>query len=295
MRRDPVSIAVIGGSGLYALEGMEGVSSIEVDTPFGRPSGPIVKGRLAGANLFFLARHGPGHTLLPSEINYRANIYALKSLGVSWCISVSAVGSLTEKMRPGEIVIPDQLIDKTFKRESSFFGDGVVAHVSFGQPFCDTLRSILCAAANEVAQAEKCTVHTSGTYVCMEGPAFSSKAESLLHRSWGAHLIGMTNLPEAKLAREAELAYGTIALVTDYDSWKDDEEHVDVSKVLQILKRNGDNAKKIVAAAARSIEAQQPMSSAFHALQNALMTDFNKTPPATLERLKLLIGPYLKK
>ncbi|MFM1847640.1 MAG: hypothetical protein RL417_1114, partial [Pseudomonadota bacterium] len=235
-------IGVIGGSGLYSIEGLQNVSTVEVETPFGAPSGAVTCGILEGAELFFLARHGSYHGLLPSEVNYRANVFALKSLGAEWCISVSAVGSLREELPPGTVVIPDQLIDRTVGRRSTFFGEGLAAHVGFAEPYCSTLRGVLARVAAPIAREGNFNVVSGGTYVCMEGPAFSTRAESHLYRHWGASLIGMTALPEAKLAREAELAYATLALVTDYDCWKGDGHDVDVVQVLKTMETNSRHA-----------------------------------------------------
>ncbi|HLN85470.1 MAG TPA: S-methyl-5'-thioadenosine phosphorylase, partial [Candidatus Limnocylindrales bacterium] len=212
-----VAIGVIGGSGLYQMPELAGVREVEIKTPFGKTSDPLIRGRLGGVDLIFLPRHGKGHRWLPTEINFRANIFALKKLGVERIISVSAVGSLREEIAPGHLVVPDQFIDCTTQRPSTFFGRGVVAHVSLANPFCSVLSKVLVTAARQ----EGAEVHSGGTYVCMEGPQFSTRAESHLYRAWGAHVIGMTNLQEAKLAREAEICFGTLALATDYDCWND--------------------------------------------------------------------------
>ncbi len=289
------TIGVIGGSGLYSIEGLTEVTSVTVDTPFGAPSGPIKRGKLGGADLLFLPRHGPNHSLSPSEVNYRANIYALKSLGATWCISVSAVGSLREELPPGTIVIPDQLIDRTVHRANTFFGDGLVAHVAFGDPYCPTLRAVLARVAEPIARAGDFTVVSGGTYVCMEGPAFSTRAESLLHRSWGASLIGMTALPEAKLAREAELAYATLALVTDYDCWQGDGHDVDVAQVMKTMETNARHAKSILTVAAEALLSETPSALAAHALNAALITPLEVVPAATLEKLKPIVQRRLSR
>lgn len=285
------TVGVIGGSGLYSIEGLTDVESVTVDTPFGAPSGPIKRGMLGGTELLFLPRHGPNHSFSPSDINYRANVFALKSLGATWCISVSAVGSLREELPPGTIVIPDQLIDRTIKRAGTFFGEGLVAHVGFGDPYCPVLRSVLARVAEPIAHAGDFALVSGGTYVCMEGPAFSTRAESHFHRALGASLIGMTALPEAKLAREAELAYATIALVTDYDCWKGDGHDVDVAQVLQTMQTNAQQAKSIIAAAASALVAETPSPLAARALDAALITPLEAVPAVTIERLR----PILKR
>src|SRR5436853_7567485 len=236
------TLGVLGGSGLYDLPGLEGVERLAVDTPFGAPSDELVIGRLGGTRLVFLPRHGRGHRLLPTEINFRANIFALKRIGVEWIVAVSAVGSLRAEIAPGHVVVPDQFIDRTRLRPSTFFGSGVVAHVQFADPVCPSLSRVLA----EAARAEGAVVHAGGTYLCMEGPQFSTRAESHLYRSWGAHVIGMTAMPEAKLAREAELPYATVAFATDYDAWHETVEAVSVDAVLTILRKNVDLGKRIV-------------------------------------------------
>jgi 5'-methylthioadenosine phosphorylase len=249
---------VLGGSGLYDIEGLDEARAEEVSTPFGPPSGPVVSGRIGDAKLLFLPRHGAGHRLSPSEINYRANIFALKALGATRVLSVSAVGSLREGLAPGDFVLVDQFIDKTFLRKTTFFGDGVVGHVSFADPTCPAFAGAVAAAAHASGISAAPTdarnargkagrrLHHGGTYVCMEGPQFSTRAESLLHRSWGADLIGMTAAPEAKLCREAEMCYAALALVTDYDAWHAEEEAVTVAAVVEVMKANVVGAKQIV-------------------------------------------------
>ena len=286
-------VAVIGGTGLYQMEGLENVRDEIIETPFGAPSSPIVRGTLHGVEMLFLARHGRNHSILPSEINYRANIWALKSLGASWCISVSAVGSLAEELSPGTLVVPDQIIDRTSLRKNTFFGDGIVAHVSVADPFCPVLREALISANGIVAKKSGFGTASKGTYVCMEGPAFSTRAESHMYRSWGAQIIGMTNLPEAKLAREAEIAYGTLALVTDYDCWKEDGDDVDVSKVIEILHRNSANAKLVVAEAVSILREKEPSPMAHDALKHALITRLSEAPSESVSRLKPLLARYL--
>ena len=289
---DPV-IGIIGGSGLYQIEGLSNTEWLTVETPFGAPSDQYLRGTLElgdgrAATLVFLPRHGRGHRLSPSEINFRANLYGMKKLGVQWIISVSAVGSLREDIVPGHLVIVDQFIDRTRGRPNTFFDRGVVAHVAFADPVCRELADVLYAAAKEIGA----TVHNGGTYVVMEGPAFSTRAESKLYRSWGADVIGMTNLPEAKLAREAEIAYATVALATDYDCWHPDHDHVTVEAVIATLTKNVATARALIKAAAPKVPAQVP-SYVSHALQHAIMTDRALIPAEAKERLGLLIGKYL--
>src|SRR6186713_2200961 len=236
-------IGIIGGSGLYDIEGLHQVKRVTVPTPFGPPSSPIVLGELDGIRVAFLSRHGPGHRFSPSEINYRANIYALKAIGVRRVISVSAVGSMKESIKPGDVVLPDQFIDLTKRRVSTFFEGGIVAHVAFGDPVCPSLGAVLLDATRAVGA----TVHQGGVYLCIEGPQFSTKGESRLYRQWGVSVIGMTALPEAKLAREAELPYATLALATDYDCWHESEADVDVAAILSVLKQNAELARRSVA------------------------------------------------
>lgn len=282
-------IGVIGGSGLYDMDGLTGVSTLEVDTPFGKPSDKIVLGALEGVMVAFLPRHGRGHRIGPSELPSRANIYALKSLGVEAIIAVNAVGSLKEEYRPGDIVLPDQLIDRTNGRQSSFFGDGLVAHVAFAEPFCSTLRRTLFKAAEETGV----TAHHGGTLVVMEGPAFSTRAECNLHRSWGADLIGMTPLPEAKLAREAEICYATLACVTDYDCWRESCEPVTADMILAGLQRNVHNAKRIIRLAVSNLSSTAGCACS-EALKCAIATDPVHVPAETKNKLRLLIGKYIK-
>jgi len=283
-----VRMAVIGGSGLYRMEGLTDVEEALPETPFGPPSDPIVMGDLDGVRVAFLARHGRGHRLNPTQLPARANIYALKSLGVERIISVSAVGSLKEEVRPLDMVIPDQLIDRTRGRPSTFFDEGVVVHAPFADPFCPELSAFLA----DGVEAAGAAVHRSGTYVVMEGPLFSTRAESFLYRSWGASIIGMTALPEAKLAREAELCYATLACVTDYDGWHETEESVSAELVVRNLQRNAANAQHILrgvlprAAAQRSCQCHQ-------ALGKAIVTATEAVPAPVKERLRLLLGKYL--
>jgi len=283
-----VTVGVIGGSGLYDIEGLTFARSVRVRTPFGAPSDAITVGSLEGIRVAFLSRHGRGHVLNPSEINYRANIFALKSLGVSHVISVSAVGSMKESIQPGDVAVPDQFIDLTKRRVSTFFDDGIVAHVAFGEPICAELRQALLMAGENVGA----NLHRGGTYVCMEGPQFSTKAESRLYRQWGVDVIGMTNMPEAKLAREAELCYATLALVTDYDCWHETEEAVTVEAVLGTLHRNVALAKQILRAVMPAFT--KPIECPCHrALDNAILTAPNRISSAARKKLSLLIGRAL--
>jgi 5'-methylthioadenosine phosphorylase len=283
-----VTVGVIGGSGLYDIEGLTSTRSIRVRTPFGSPSDAITVGSLEGIRVAFLSRHGQGHLLNPSGINYRANIFALKSLGVSHVISISAVGSMKESIHPGDVVVPDQFIDLTKRRTSTFFDDGVVAHVAFGEPVCAELAQVLLSAGEKVGA----NVHRSGTYLCMEGPQFSTKAESRLYRQWGVDVIGMTNMPEAKLAREAELCYATLALVTDYDCWHETEEAVTVEAVLGTLHRNVALAKQILRSAMPSFA--NPIDCPCHrSLDNAILTAPKRIPTAVRKKLAILIDRAL--
>ena len=286
-------IGVIGGSGLYEIEGLKDVREVKLETPFGAPSDVYVTGTLGDAQMVFLPRHGRGHRLLPSEVNYRANIYGMKTLGVEHIISVSAVGSMKEEIIPGHIVIPDQFFDRTQgKRASTFFGNGVVGHVQFADPVCHDLSDILVASAQKVGA----TVHKGGTYICIEGPNFSTRAESNIYRSWGVDIIGMTNLPESRLAREAEICYGTVALATDYDCWHEGHDDVSVEAVLAIIQQNVATAKDIIANAANMIaqQRQQRNCACAEALKFAIMTDKKLIPSETLKNLEPIIGKYIK-
>ena len=283
-----MAIGVIGGSGLYEMEGLVNVKRKKVKTPFGDPSDELVTGKLGGVEMVFLPRHGRGHRILPSEINFRANIWAMKKLGVERIISVSAVGSLKKEIVPGHAVIIDQFIDRTRgKRADTFFGKGVVAHVAFADPVCGYLAGVLHASAKEIGWK----AHKGGTYVCMEGPLFSTRAESHLYRSWGADVIGMTNLQEAKLAREAEICYATIALATDYDCWHD--EVVTVEKVIATMHANINNSRNAIKAAVPRIKADRDCGCR-DALKHGIMTDPKKIPSKTKADLKLIIGKYVK-
>lgn len=286
-------IGIIGGTGLYQLEGMTDVSVVNVDTPFGLASSEITTGYLGKTKLLFLARHGKDHTITPTEINAKANIYALKKLGANFCLSVSAVGSLCEEFKPGEIVIPDQLIDRTIARDNTFFGSGIVAHVAFGDPFCINFSKLVYECAKEISIKENKVVHNKGTYVCMEGPAFSTRAESELYRSWGAKLIGMTALPEAKLAREAELSYCTMALVTDYDCWRTSESEVEVHEIIKIINSNVNFAKKVINDLASKIDTIVQKDSISNALRDAILTPKEIWPKKRVEELDVILEKYL--
>jgi 5'-methylthioadenosine phosphorylase len=287
MERTPV-LGVIGGSGVYRMEGLGSVKEINLDTPFGKPSSPIVIGDLAGKTIAFIARHGIGHVLSPSEVNYRANIYALKSVGVHQVLSISACGSLREDYTPGEIVIPNQLFDNTKNRKRSFFGDGLVAHISIADPFCPELTNLVAISAEEAGGS----VHRGGAFITIEGPRFSTRVESNIYRSWGMSIIGMTTSPEAFLAREAEMCYAVMAHVTDYDVWHISEEPVTVEMVVRILRSNTTLAQQAIA----NLVAQLPQEQSCdcrHALRDALITDPKRIPPETRERLSILVNPYL--
>ena len=282
-------IGIIGGSGLYSMPGLTNIEEVAVETPFGAPSEKLVLGTLEGRKVAFLARHGKGHRILPSELNFKANIHAFKSLGVTSILSVSAVGSLKEEHKPTDFVIPDQFIDRTFDRTATFFGDGIVGHVGFGDPVCPIVVDTFVKACAEVGVVGK----KGGTYICMEGPQFSTRAESNLYRSWGADVIGMTNLQEAKLAREAEISYATLAMVTDYDCWREGHDDVTVDQVIAVMHQNSENAQKVVKAAIRLLPADLSASPAQTAAKFAIMTDRAVIPEATKAKLKVLFGKYL--
>jgi 5'-methylthioadenosine phosphorylase len=283
-----VAIGIIGGSGLYQMSGLTDTHEVAVDTPFGPPSDNFIVGTLEGKRVAFLARHGRGHRILPSELNFRANIFAMKMLGVEKIISASAVGSLREEHRPLDIVLPDQFFDRTRGRISTFFGEGLVVHVSFAHPVCSYLGDQLMAASAQSGVPVK----RGGTYLCMEGPAFSTVAESNVYRSWGMDIIGMTNLQEAKLAREAEICYATVALVTDYDCWHPDHDAVTVDQVIAVLNQNSENGQKLIRAAVRVLDHQRPCKCG-SALKSAILTEKTKVPFELREKLALLIGKYL--
>jgi 5'-methylthioadenosine phosphorylase len=281
-------IGVIGGSGLYQMEGLKKIREVEIKTPFGRPSEKFVRGILEGTEFVFLPRHGKGHRWLPTEVNFRANIFAMKKLGVDRIISVSAVGSLREEIAPGDIVIPDQFIDRTTLRPSTFFGKGIVAHVSLADPFCRDLTEKLVTAAT----SEGGKVHTRGTYLCMEGPQFSTRAESQLYRSWGADVIGMTNLQEAKLAREAEICFGTLALATDYDCWNQAAGDVEIENVLAVLRQNVALAQRTIRRAVTRLTDSRSCSCR-SSLKDAIITERARIPKKIRSNLRPIIGKYL--
>ena len=285
-------IGIIGGSGLYKMDALQNVQEITIETPFGSPSDVFIAGTLEGVSVVFLPRHGRNHHLLPSELPFRANIYALKQLGVEYIISASAVGSLKAEVKPLDMVVPDQFIDRTKSRIATFFGAGIVGHVAFGEPICPNLAAILSDAVKSLNLPEV-TLHQGGTYVCMEGPAFSTKAESNLYRSWDATIIGMTNLTEAKLAREAEIAYSTLALVTDYDCWHPDHDQVTVEMVVANLHRNAVNAQKVIQETVKRIALHPPTSAAHSALKYAILTPLDKVPQTTKDNLALLLRKYI--
>jgi 5'-methylthioadenosine phosphorylase len=282
-------IGVIGGSGLYAMSRLENVQEVQVETPFGAPSDTYITGTLQGRDMVFLPRHGRGHRIAPSALNFRANIYGLKQLGVEWVLSVSAVGSMREDIHPGDLVLPDQFFDRTRSRVSTFFDRDVVVHVAFADPVCSVLARALHAAATQTSA----TVHLGGTYLCIEGPQFSTRAESNIYRQWGVDIIGMTNLPEARLAREAELCYATLALATDYDCWHESASDVDIEAILALLHRNVELAQEVIE---RMVPQVPPTRSCpcSTALQQAIITAPEMIPDTAKERLRLLIGPYLK-
>ena len=284
-------IGIVGGSGLYKMDALKNVQEVKLTTPFGEPSDALIVGQLEGTTVAFLARHGRNHHLLPTELPFRANIHAMKQLGVEYIISASAVGSLKEEAKPLDMVIPDQFIDRTKNRISTFFGQGLIAHIAFGDPICPNLAEVLGAAVETLDLAES-NLHRGGTYVCMEGPAFSTKAESNLYRSWGATVIGMTNLTEAKLAREAEIAYATLALVTDYDCWHDDHDSVTVEMIIGNLQKNAVNAQLVIKETVKRLNANPPESIAHSALQYAILTSPDKIPNETKEKLALLTNKY---
>ncbi len=282
-------IGIIGGSGLYDMEELKNIEELEIDTPFGKPSDKYITGTLSGKEVVFLPRHGRGHKVSPSEINYCANIYGMKKLGVEWIISVGAVGSLKDDIHPLDIVIPDQFFDRTNQgRRCTFFGDGIVAHISFANPVCPDLSKIL----YETGKGIGLTVRNGGTYLNMEGPAFSTKAESSFYRKMGFDVIGMTNLPEAKLAREAEICYGAMAMVTDYDCWHETEEIVSVNTIIENLNKNSENAKKIIKAAVKEISSERKCECS-NALASAIITDRSVISRQAKDKLSIIAGRYL--
>jgi 5'-methylthioadenosine phosphorylase len=289
-KTDKVTIGVIGGSGLYEMDGLTGIRTVRLMTPFGRPSDEYIIGTLFGRRVAFLPRHGRGHRVMPTDINYRANIYGMKKLGVERIISVSAVGSMKEEIKPGDIVIPDQFYDHTKHRRSTFFGSGVVAHVGMADPVCADLSSTLIDSGIAVGA----TVHRGGTYLCMEGPQFSTQAESLTYRRWNVDVIGMTNATEAKLAREAEICYSTIALATDYDCWHHSEKAVTVEAVLEVMRHNIETSRAMIKQAVQLLPAARTCGCG-EALRNSIMTPAKLIPAKTKKDLALIIGKYLSK
>ncbi|MCH6553997.1 MAG: S-methyl-5'-thioadenosine phosphorylase [Acidobacteria bacterium] len=286
---DKVKIGIIGGSGLYGMEGLSRTKKVRVTTPFGKPSDTYLLGTVEGTRVAFLARHGRGHRILPSELNFRANIFGFKKLGVEYILSVSAVGSLKEELKPMDFVIPDQFFDRTRGRISTFFGSGIVAHVRFADPICKELAQVLGAACERVGV----TVHRGGTYVCMEGPMFSTKAESHNYRAAGFHIIGMTNLQEAKLAREAEIGYATVAMVTDYDCWHPEHDAVTGHQVMEYLASNIENVQKVIRAAVPQVPVGQGCK-CHTALAHSIITEPKKIPAATKKKLRPIIGKYVR-
>jgi 5'-methylthioadenosine phosphorylase len=282
-------IGIIGGSGLYNMPGIQRMRRVRVATPFGKPSDTFLLGELEGREVAFLSRHGRGHVLMPSEINFRANLYALKKLGVTRIISVSAVGSLREELKPLDMVLPAQFFDRSTNRPSTFFGGGIVAHISFADPVCPVLVDVL----SQACASSGVNCHRGGTYICMQGPAFSTKAESATYRAWGMDVVGMTNLQEAKLAREAEICYATLAMVTDYDCWHPAHDAVTVDQIIDYLNRNAQNAQKIIRAAVRQMPKERSCKCG-SALAHAVLTDPKKIPPQVRKKLALLLGKYLK-
>jgi 5'-methylthioadenosine phosphorylase len=282
---EKIEIGIIGGSGFYEIEGLKEIKEIKIETPFGKPSDLYFTGELEGKRVAFLSRHGRGHRILPSEINFRANIYGFKMLGVERIISASAVGSMKENIHPMDVVIVDQFIDRTFRRINTFFGNGIAGHISFAHPICPELSKHLINSCKSLG----ISFHSKGTYICIEGPAFSTKAESLLYRSWGVDVIGMTNVTEAKLAREAGICYATIALVTDYDCWHEEEEPVTVEMVLNYLRKNTENAKKIIKETIKNLPKERTECSCASALKYAVITDRNMITDELKEKLKYIL------
>ncbi|HOZ67551.1 MAG TPA: S-methyl-5'-thioadenosine phosphorylase [Burkholderiaceae bacterium] len=287
-------VGIIGGSGLYNMDALQNVSEHPIDTPYGKPSDPVVTGEIGGVGVAFIARHGRGHRLIPSEVPYRANVYALKQLGAKYLISLSAVGSLSEEMKPLHMVLPDQFIDLTKRRASTFFGDGVVAHTSLAEPVCPNLANVIAAAVKQTHQSVNMgadfALHRGGTYVCIEGPQFSSMAESHWYRSMGAKIIGMTNMPEAKLAKEAQMAYASLAMVTDYDCWHPREAHVSSDMAIANLMKNAGYAQLIAANAVRMLGQQKPVSAAHTALSTSLVTQPDSMLPEVRQRMQVLLN-----
>jgi 5'-methylthioadenosine phosphorylase len=287
-----IKIGIIGGSGLYKMSALTDIEEITIETPFGDPSDNLIVGNLNGNKVAFLARHGRNHHLTPTEVPYRANIYAMKKIGVEYLISASAVGSLQEEVKPLDFVLPDQFLDRTKSRQSTFFGEGIVGHIAFGDPICHQLADVLAASITGLNLPDV-ILHRGGTYICMEGPAFSTKAESNMYRLLGGKVIGMTNLPEAKLAREAEIAYATLAMATDYDCWHPDHDNVTIELVIANLQKNAANAQEVIKEAVSRLSANPFVSEAHSALKYAILTPMDKVPAATKEKLELLLQKYL--
>jgi 5'-methylthioadenosine phosphorylase len=282
-------LGVIGGSGFYQMKGLDKVELLELETPFGKPSDPFYQGRIGEVEVVFLSRHGRGHRILPSEINFRANVFGMKQLGVTHLVSISTAGSLKEEIHPGELVVPNQFIDRTFKRPETFFGDGLVVHVSLADPVCANLASDLANAAKNGGAA----IHNGGTYLCMEGPQFSTRAESNLYRSWGASVISMTAMQEARLAREAEMCYAALVLVTDYDCWHETAAAVDIGEILRVMKANVDKAQSAVSALAHTLGNRPRTCGCADALKNTIVTDRSAIPQRLIDDLRPLVGKYL--
>eukprot|EP00668_Euglena_longa_P041333 GGOE01054399.1.p1 GENE.GGOE01054399.1~~GGOE01054399.1.p1 ORF type:complete len:291 (-),score=60.19 GGOE01054399.1:153-1025(-) len=286
-----ITLGIIGGTGVYKVEGLQVIEELDIDTPFGKPSSKITIAALDGFRCAFVARHGTAHAVLPTEVPFKANIWALKKVGVKYLLSVSACGSLQEELKPRDLVLVDQFIDRTKNRDATFFGNGLVAHVMFGDPTCDKMRNLVHEAIQ--SSLPHITVHPKGTYVCMEGPAFSTRAESHMYRLWGGHVIGMTALTEAKLAREAEMASAVVGLVTDYDCWRVEEEAVSVDAVMQVLKQNGENVQVFVKEVIRKLKDNQFQSQHHDALKMSLVTHADKVPEKVKADLKPIIGRYM--
>jgi 5'-methylthioadenosine phosphorylase len=284
------TIGVIGGSGFYQMPGLERVEQIDLETPFGKPSDPFLRGRIGNSEVIFLSRHGKGHRILPSEVNFRANVFGMKTLGAQYLVSVSTAGSLREQIRPGEMVVPAQFIDRTWRRPGTFFGSGIVAHVSLADPVCPQLSAALAGAARGAGA----TTHEGGTYLCIEGPQFSSRAESHLYRTWNADVISMTAMQEARLAREAELCYAVLVLVTDYDCWHESVAAVDIGEILRVMRLNVETAQQAVVGLARTIAGSERTCRCSRALEGTIITDRSVMPPRLVEDLRPLIGKYLK-
>jgi 5'-methylthioadenosine phosphorylase len=282
-------LGVIGGSGFYQMKGLDKVELMELETPFGKPSDPFYQGRIGEIEVVFLSRHGRGHRILPSEINFRANVFGMKQLGVTHLVSVSTAGSLKEEIHPGELLVPDQFIDRTFKRPETFFGDGLVVHVSLADPVCANLASDL----SNAAKTGDAAIHNGGTYLCMEGPQFSTRAESNLYRSWGASVISMSAMQEARLAREAEMCYAALVLVTDYDCWHETAAAVDIGEILRVMKANVDKAQNAVSALAHTLGNRPRTCGCQDALKNTIITDRSAIPQRLIDDLRPLVGKYL--